>query len=99
VGIESVWADLQAQVFLGSERFVKKMQAKLEQKANDIEIPKVQRCGAIKSLDTYEKQSKTRNQAMYDAFRSGHYTLKAIADYFGVHYATVSRVVSKLESA
>ncbi len=30
---------------------------------------------------------------MAAAFRSGAYTLKAIAEHFGVHYSTVSRAV------
>ena len=28
---------------------------------------------------------------MAAAYRSGDYSMKAIAEYFGVHYATVSR--------
>ena len=31
------------------------------------------------------------------AYRSGDYTMKAIADYFKVHYATVSRAVAESE--
>jgi REP element-mobilizing transposase RayT/transposase len=98
VGQASIWSQLQAQVFLGSEPFVKKMQAKLERKVSDIEIPKVQRRSAPMPLDAYEKQFKTRGQVMYEAYRSGHYTMKALADYFGVHYATVSRAVKKIEN-
>lgn len=33
---------------------------------------------------------------MQAAYASGEYTLKAIADHFGVHYSTVSRVVNKI---
>ena len=88
---------MQAQVFLGSEPFVEKMRVKLKQKVNDIEIPKVQRSVARRPLNAYEKQSKTRDQAMYEAYRSGNNIMKTIADYFGVHYATVSRAVNKFE--
>jgi DNA-binding MarR family transcriptional regulator len=35
---------------------------------------------------------------MYEAYRSGHYSMKAIADYFEVHYSTVSRVVKGFEN-
>jgi len=34
---------------------------------------------------------------MAHAFASGGYTLKEIADYFGVHYSTVSRAVKRGE--
>ena len=52
---------------------------------------------ARRPLNAYEKQSKTRDQAMYEAYRSGNNIMKTIADYFGVHYATVSRAVNKFE--
>jgi putative transposase len=32
---------------------------------------------------------------MAEAYRSGHYTLKNIGDYFGVSYATVSRALKE----
>jgi len=32
---------------------------------------------------------------MYLTFKTGDYTLKQIADAFGVHYSTVSRIVKK----
>ncbi|MFO7858262.1 MAG: helix-turn-helix domain-containing protein [Ectothiorhodospiraceae bacterium] len=35
---------------------------------------------------------------MARAYRSGGYTMKAIAEHFGVHYATVSRAVRRYES-
>lgn len=34
---------------------------------------------------------------MTAAYATGDYTLQAIADHFGVHYATVSRAVKKGE--
>jgi transposase len=35
---------------------------------------------------------------MARAFQTGVYTMQEIADYFGVHYSTVSRAVRRLES-
>jgi DNA-directed RNA polymerase specialized sigma54-like protein len=32
------------------------------------------------------------------AFESGGYTMKEIADYFSVHYSTVSRAISNARS-
>lgn len=34
-------------------------------------------------------------ERLWKAFATGHYTLKAIAAYFRVHYSTVSRVVCR----
>lgn len=36
-----------------------------------------------------------QDPAMAAAYRSGDYTMKQIADYFGVHYAIVSRAVRR----
>lgn len=34
---------------------------------------------------------------MAEAYRSGHYTLKEVGDYFGVSYATVSRALKAFD--
>jgi hypothetical protein len=54
------------------------------------EVPKVER--AWKSLNQYEYENPVRNAAIRAAYESGSYTLKAIGDHFGLHYATVSRI-------
>ena len=58
------------------------------------EIPRKQRQQPRKSLSSYAERYP-RNKAMRLAYDSGEYTLKVIADYFGVHYSTVSRVVNQ----
>jgi DNA-binding MarR family transcriptional regulator len=35
---------------------------------------------------------------MARAFQTGVYSMQEIADYFGVHYSTVSRAVRRLEA-
>ena len=42
-------------------------------------------------------QYHDRNEGIYQAWRSDGYTMKAIADFFGVHYSTVSKVVSRFK--
>lgn len=39
----------------------------------------------------------TEMQELQQPYQTGGYTMKAIADEFGVHYATVSRIVQKAE--
>jgi len=43
------------------------------------------------------QDKKSKDQAMYKAFLKYGYTLKEIAEYLGVHYTTVSRVIKKIE--
>jgi len=50
-----------------------------------------------KPIAFYEKQFKNQNQAIVQAYLSGGYTLKALGDYFGKHYSTISRIVKKEE--
>ena len=43
------------------------------------------------------KEKKPKDKAMYEAHLQYGYTLKDIAEYIGVHYTTVSRVIKKIE--
>ncbi|MCP4375622.1 MAG: helix-turn-helix domain-containing protein [bacterium] len=36
------------------------------------------------------------HEAMVSAYKSGGYTLKEIADHYGLHYSTVSRIVKRM---
>ena len=43
------------------------------------------------------KDKKSKDKAMYEAHLQYGYTLKDIAEYIGVDYATVSRAIRKIE--
>ncbi len=94
--LPSVWAQLQGQIFLGSEAFVQKMQAQIEQKPTLGEIPRVQRRAITQSLAGFE-QRYPRNEAMARAYLSGQHSMAAIAQHFRVHYSTVSRALKSHE--
>lgn len=97
VGAPSVWRDLRQQIYLGSERFVSRQQARLERERDLTEIPRAQRRAPAKPLSAYAKSHADPHTAMAAAYRSGHYTLADIANYFDVHYSTVSRAVRTAE--
>jgi len=48
---------------------------------------------------SYAQKYRDRNDAIERAYRSGGYTLKAVGDYFGLHYSRVSRIVTAVEKA
>ena len=81
--------DVTAQVFLGDEAFI--ANAMKRATAASREIPKRQR--RWKSLAAYEREATDRNEAIRLAYASGGYTLQAIGDHFGLHFATISRLV------
>ena len=94
--LPSVWTQLQGQVFLGSEAFVRKMQAQIEQNPTLDEIPRAQRRAITQPLPEFER-SYQRHEAMARAYLSGQHSMAEIAKYFGVHYSTVSRAVKQYE--
>jgi hypothetical protein len=61
------------------------------------EVPRVQRRHLARPLSYYAGIFPDRREAMARAFLSGVYTMREIAEHFGVHYSTVSRAVGSLE--
>ena len=94
--LPSVWSQLQGQIYLGSDRFVQKMQALIEEKPTLDEIPRAQRRTVSQPLAQFEKKYE-RDAAMARTYLSGQYTMLEIAKHFGVHYATVSRAIKRYE--
>ena len=95
--LPSVWGQLQAQVYLGSEQFIQKMQTEVDKKPTLTEIPRAQRRALARALSDYAKAHK-RDEAIALAYLSGQHTMAKIAEHFGVHYTTVSRLVKAYET-
>ncbi len=89
----SIWRHLSQQIYLGDAQFVAKMQARAGKLDCLIEVPKAQRKPVVQSLSYYAGRYESMQKAMTRAYKTGAYSMKAIGDYFGVHYSTVSRVV------
>ena len=92
--LASPWGLLKHQVFLGSEAFVEGVRRALPPDRDLSEVPRAQRRSPAKPLGEYAKRYPDRNEAITAAYASGGYTLKEIGQYFGLHYAHVSRVIS-----
>jgi len=97
-GLPSVWGQLRGQVYLGSAAFVGKMQSLVDKKPSLTEIPRAQRRVLTRALADFAGKHP-RNDAIALAYLSGQHTMAAIAEYFGVHYTTVSRLVKAYEAA
>jgi len=95
----SPWKDLKNQIYLGSETFVERMHRKMGANQHLDEIPKTQRRPVAQPLDRYFKKHKDRNTAIFEAYRSGGYSMEAVGDYVGLHYSRISRIVSSAEKA
>ncbi len=98
VGLPSLWEQLHHQIYLGSEQFVQRVQREVDSLETLEEVPRAQRRPVARPLDYYADCHHDTQRAMAEAYLSGDYTMKAIADHFDVHYTTVSRAVKALEA-
>ncbi|NOX42898.1 MAG: addiction module toxin RelE [Gammaproteobacteria bacterium] len=98
IGLPSIWGNLKKQIFLGSDKFITKYQKLIDGKTKLAEMPLLQKRAVVHSLIGYERRYKNRNDAISAAFGSGGYTLKELAEHFGCHYSTISRIVKTSEN-
>ena len=93
VGKESIWAGLKQQIYLGDEQFVKRMQKKAKVQGNELTIPRRQRRPPAATLAAIAAKYPERDDAVVAAYGTGSYSYRQIAEHFGVHLATVGRIV------
>jgi putative transposase len=97
IGFPPVWESLKRQVFLGDEPFVDKVIETVDSPRELSEVPRMQRRKQVKSLAWYEEHFSLCDDTIVNAYVSGDYLMKVIADWFKVHYSTVSQVIKKAE--
>lgn len=97
VGLPSLWDKLRGQIYLGSDDFLAKLQSR--NSAHIAEVARAQTRPLAKPLPHYMQSYSNRRLGMAAAYASGDYTMQAIAQAFGVHYATVSRAVKTMEAS
>ena len=96
IGRSGPWMEIRNQILLGDDQFISGIGG-MSTSGDLAEIPKAERQPLVKSLQEYQNDSATRDEAMAQAYRSGAYTMKQIAAFFSLHYMTVSRAVRKME--
>ncbi len=88
-------------IILGKEQFVAKVEKLIDNYKAVKEIPKKQRFRARRNLDKIfgngVKNSKRKNELIYDAYINNGYTLKEVGDYLKIHYSTVSKIVKEVK--
>ena len=90
-----IWLELRQQIYLGDAQFAAAMQDRLDTDVDLSEVPQQQHRPAAMPIAHYANHADSRQEAMEQAYDTGQYTLRQIADYFGVHYSTVSRAVGR----
>ncbi len=74
---------------------MEEVQAQMQVKGDLLSIPQAHRRPPPPSLTHIEAQHKERNPAIVAAYATGAYSYREIAEHFGVHLATVGRLVRK----
>ena len=97
IGKESPLMQIQHQIMLGGAEFIEQHRSRLRD-ANLVSVVKDQRRLAALPLEEYKAADPDRDQAMATAYRTTVYTMREIAQYFGVSVQTVSRAVQRSES-
>jgi REP element-mobilizing transposase RayT len=99
---ESPLKEVKGQILLGSDNFIDKISDLVAGKVFVKEVPRAQRYVTRKKLSElfigYDKTNKReRDRIIYTAYAGYGYRLNEIADYLGLHYATISRAVKRVE--
>ena len=99
---KSPWASLKGQIFLGTEEFLARLREPFRGKKLLKEVPRAQRYAARPSLaeifgEKKAKRGKQKDGILYRAYVEHGYRMVEIAEYLGVHYATISRAIGRAE--
>jgi hypothetical protein len=98
IGGATPWNALRGQICLGSDAFVEAIKHQKERDQNLGEVPRAQRRMLAEPLAYYQQHYENRREGMAAAYATGDFTMKEIADVFGVH-STVSLAVKEFEMA
>jgi transposase-like protein len=88
-----IWENLRQQISLGAEEFVDKMRQRSKIQGDALSVPRAQRHPPAPPLSEIASASPNRNAAIVAAYETGTYSYRSIAEHFGIHVATVGRIV------
>jgi putative transposase len=99
-GEEAIWKKVKEGSILGRDEFVETLMDYIKGQRDIREIPRRQRyinrpgLKDIFSAEVVNKKSK-RNEKIREAAERHGYSQKEVADYLGLHYSTISRLVNE----
>ncbi len=97
---DSIWEGVKGQSLLGKKDFVKKLIVYIKGKEEIQEIPRQQRLIGRPCPETlFNKKTGTngreRNVKIVESVEKYRYSQWEVADYLGLHYSTISRLLKK----
>lgn len=103
IGKGSLWDEVKGQSLLGDAAYVKRLRRYLRRAQPIKEYPRAQRFLHRPSLEQLfgrldRQTGKSRDQRIVQAVFDYGYTQRAVADHLGLHYSTISQIVSRCRS-
>ncbi len=99
VGLPSIWTSLRQQIYLGDDQFVHASQQAAGRYRNAQAIPRIQRRAPAPQLETLARQFRNRDDIIISAYATGAYSYQQIAEFFGLHQATIGRIIRRHDTA
>lgn len=98
----TLWKNVRGQIFLGEKEFIEQCKKALGKYDALHEVPRSQLFAGRPTLDrlfadNIKQRKQERNKIIYDACTQYGYTQKEVADFLGLHYATVSNLIRNRE--
>jgi len=98
IGKGTIWTAVKGQIILGEDEFVRGFGDYLKKSKDISEIPKSQRYVSRPSLDKLftehiRQNRKNRDRKIAEAVEEYGYTQGEVADYLGLHFSSVSRIM------
>ncbi len=100
IGQGSIWGAVKGQAILGEEGFVQGLIGHLKKSKDVVEIPKSQRFVGRPELGRIFKEEvirdrERRDKKVEEAVERYGYTQREVADYLGLHFTSVSRLLAQ----
>jgi len=97
---ESIWKDVRAQSILGEDDFLERLSDYAKRHKNIPEIPKSQRYMQRPRLEKIFSEGilqdrRKRDRKIAEAVEAYGYSQREIADYLGMHFTSISRIMRK----
>lgn len=99
-GAESIWTQVKGQTLLGDETFVRRLIGHVRGHEEIKEIPRSQRHVTRPTLgklltDKVRDERGERDRKIVEAVERYGYSQKEVADFLGIHYSTISKLVNR----
>lgn len=100
---EFPYNELVGQVILGNQGFIKKVYGYLDRESRDNmqEVPREQQLSVSMKLEELFQKKRirgiSRDKVIYEIYNERNFTMKEIGDFLGLHYTTISRIISSFD--